>query len=52
MLVFGERGKPEYLEKNLSQQGGEPTTNLVNEVQTKVAGKRQPSSSSTLEHRR
>jgi len=27
MLVFGERGKPEYPEKNLSQQGREPTTN-------------------------
>ena len=23
MLVFGERGKPEYLEKNLSEQKGE-----------------------------
>ena len=27
VLVFGERGKPEYLEKNLSEQGREPTTN-------------------------
>ena len=27
MLVFGERGKPEYPEKNLSEQGREPTTN-------------------------
>jgi len=27
MLVFGERGKLEYPEKNLSQQGREPTTN-------------------------
>ena len=27
MLVFGERGKREYSEKNLSQQGREPTTN-------------------------
>ena len=25
MLVFEERGKPEYPEKNLSQQGREPT---------------------------
>ena len=25
--VFEERGKPEYPEKNLSEQGGEPTTN-------------------------
>ena len=27
MLVFEERGKPEYTEKNLSGQGQEPTTN-------------------------
>ena len=27
MLVFAERGKPEYLEKNLSEQRREPTTN-------------------------
>ena len=27
VLVFEERGKPEYPEKNLSQQGREPTTN-------------------------
>ena len=27
MLVFEERGKPEYPEKNLSEQGQEPTTN-------------------------
>ena len=27
MLVFEEWGKPEYLEKNLSDQGREPTTN-------------------------
>ena len=27
MLVFEERGKPEYSEKNLSEQGREPTTN-------------------------
>ena len=26
VLVFGERGKPEYPEKNLSEQGREPTT--------------------------
>ena len=26
VLVFEERGKPEYLEKNLSEQGREPTT--------------------------
>ena len=28
VLVFEERGKPEYPEKNLSEQGREPTTNL------------------------
>ena len=27
MLVFEGRGKPEYQEKNLSEQGREPTTN-------------------------
>jgi len=27
MSVFEERGKQEYPEKNLSKQGGEPTTN-------------------------
>ena len=27
MLVFEERGKPEYLEKNLLEQEREPTTN-------------------------
>ena len=27
VLVFRERGKPEYSEKNLSEQGREPTTN-------------------------
>ena len=27
MLVFKERGKPEYPEKNLSEKGREPTTN-------------------------
>ena len=27
MLVFEERGKPKYPEKNLSEQGREPTTN-------------------------
>ena len=27
MLVFEERGKPDYPEKNLSEQGREPTTN-------------------------
>jgi len=27
MLIFEEREKVEYLEKNLSEQGREPTTN-------------------------
>ena len=27
MLVFEERGNPEYPEKNLSEERGEPTTN-------------------------
>ena len=27
MLVFEERGKPDYPKKNLSEQGREPTTN-------------------------
>ena len=27
VLVFKERGKPEYPEKNLSEQGREPITN-------------------------
>jgi len=29
MLVFEERGKPEYLEENLSEQGREPITNSI-----------------------
>ena len=28
MLVFGERGKPEYPEKNLSEHSREPTNRL------------------------
>ena len=32
MLVFEERVKPEYPEKNLSEQGQEPTTNSTNTV--------------------
>ena len=32
MLVFEERGKPEYPEKNLSDQGREPTTRPAWEV--------------------
>ena len=30
VLDFEERGKPEYREKNLSEQGREPTTNSTN----------------------
>ena len=29
MLLFGERGKPENTEKNLSEQSKEPTINLT-----------------------
>ena len=29
MFVFRERGKPEYLEKNLPEQRREPTTNFA-----------------------
>ena len=29
MLVFDERGKAEYPEKNLSEQNTEPTTNTI-----------------------
>ena len=28
MLVFVERGKPEFPEKNLSEQSGEPTNSV------------------------
>ena len=30
VLVWKERGKPKYSEKNLLQQGREPTTNMIN----------------------
>ena len=40
MLVFKEREKPEYPEKNLSKQGREPATNhcafLANSVNTQL----------------
>jgi len=36
ILVFEERGKPEYPEKNLSEQGREPTTN--NQILTPSPG--------------
>jgi len=32
MLVFEERGKPEYPEKNLSEQKREPITNVRNHI--------------------
>ena len=36
MLVYEERGKPEYPEKNLSEQGREPTTNRLNHIWRQV----------------
>ena len=39
MLVFEERGKPEYPEKNLSEQGREPTTNKVEENKLRECNK-------------
>ena len=32
VLVFDERGKPEYPEKNLSEQSREPTTKMFGKV--------------------
>ena len=29
MMVFEEKGKPEYQEKDLSEEGREPTTNFT-----------------------
>ena len=43
MLVFEERGKPEYLEKNLSEQSREPSTTYSTHIwhrATLVGGKR------------
>ena len=37
MLVSEERGKPEYPEKNLSEQGREPTTDSRGESQIRRA---------------
>ena len=42
MLVFEERGKPENPEKNLSEQGREPT---INSIQGHIGGE-----ASTLNH--
>ena len=37
MLVFEERGKPEYPEKNLSEQGREPTTNSSDVMEVTIS---------------
>ena len=42
MLVFEERGKPEYPEKILLEQGREPTTNSTQTRDTLVGGKHSP----------
>ena len=37
MLAFEERGKPDYPEKNLLEQGREPTTNsnqIINDAES------------------
>ena len=36
MLVLEERGKPEYLEKNLSEQGRKPTTNSTHNARSRI----------------
>jgi len=41
MLVFDERGKPKYPEKNLSEQRKEPTTNstpIRHQVRESIVG--------------
>ena len=38
MLVFKERGKPEYPEKNLSEQGTEPATNSTHTWRASTPG--------------
>ena len=38
VLVFEERGKPEYPKKNLSEQGREPTTNSTHIIMTPSPG--------------
>ena len=41
VLVFDERGKPEYPEKNLSEQSREPTTNSIRESDPgRIGGRR------------
>ena len=43
MLVFEERGKPEYPEKNLSEQGRELTTNSTHIWRRRRISRRQKS---------
>ena len=38
LLVFEERGKPEYPEKNLLKQGQEPTTNSTHIIMSPSPG--------------
>ena len=38
VLVFEERGKPEYPEKNLSEQRREPTTNSTHIIMALTTG--------------
>ena len=40
MLVFEERGKPEYSKKNLSEQSREPTTKLTHPTHDTGSGNR------------
>ena len=47
VLFFKERGKPEYPDKNLSEQGREPTTNL-----THIRRRRQDSNPGHIDGRR
>ena len=38
ILVFEERRKPEYSEKNLSERGREPTTNFISTIDVNCTG--------------
>ena len=42
MLVFEEKGKPKYPEKNLSEQRREPTTNSTHIMESSPGIDRQP----------
>ena len=42
MLVFKDREKPEYTEKNLSEQGQEPTTKLNPQLKMSLVIKPMP----------